>query len=429
MMLGMLLATRLEASDWTLYRFEGRDYVTLDNIAQFYGLPAPGTIVATAAEIAGSSESPPVAAPSLVTVSGATPPPSPTASAAPQPASVSSISPTSPPSGITPSSAATTIQGPPKSTPPTPASTGPSESEGPGASLDPVGGHFIKLQNDRFEFAVALNSREAEINGVKQWLAFPARVQDGKVMISRLDLSKVIEPRLRPEKVQGLRPVTTVVLDPGHGGHDNGAISRYGFEKDFALDVALAARTRLEKMGVKVVMTRSADIFVPLPQRAAVANGIKDSIFVSIHFNSATSNPSARGFEIYSLAPRGAPATNDGNFTIRNLREEPGNVVDTLSTALAGTVFHSLLGNVPLPDRGLKHARFAVLRLCTQPAVLIECGFVSNSAESALIGSPAWRNKVAEAIVTGVESYKDLAEQGQKPRHMADYRRVSSVPQ
>jgi N-acetylmuramoyl-L-alanine amidase len=303
------------------------------------------------------------------------------------------------------------------------------ESEAVGNSVEPMGGRVVKLENGKSGLSVTLNSREAEINGVKQWLAFPTRIQDGQVLVSRLDLSKVIEPRLRPEKVQGLKPVTTVVLDPGHGGQDKGALCRYGYEKDFALDVALAARKLLEKQGIKVVMTRSADIFVPLHERAAVANGIKDSIFVSIHFNSANSNPNARGFEIYSLAPRGAPATNDGIFNVRNLREEPGNVVDTQSTALAGTVFHALLGNVPLPDRGVKHARFAVLRLCTQPAILVECGFVSNAADSALIGSNGWRNQVADAIVTGLDGYKELAEQGHKPRLMVEYRAASAVPQ
>ena len=272
-----------------------------------------------------------------------------------------------------------------------------------------------------------MNSREAEINGVKQWLAFSTHLQDGKLLISRLDLAKTIEPRLRPEKIEGLKPVTTVVLDPGHGGHDNGAPSRFGYEKNFALDVALRARTLLEAEGFKVVMTRSADIFIPLTQRASVANAIKDSIFVSIHFNSATSNPDARGFEIYSIAPRGAPATNDGAFTIRDLRDEPGDIVDTQSTALAGSVFHSLLGNVPLQDRGLKHARFAVLRLCTQPAVLVECGFVSNAAESALIGSglaPAGseRHRHRHRPVQG------LAEQRQAPRMVAQYRAGAAAP-
>ena len=369
LLLGSILCGSARAADWTLFRFEGRDYVPLTDIAKFYGLPAPPPVTDAA----------------------------PVASA------------------------------------PTPVAAAPATSEGEAStySIDPTGGQLIKLETrPDVGLGVVVNSREAEINGVKQWLAFPTRVQDGQLLVSRLDLSKVIEPRLRPDKIQDLKPVTTVVLDPGHGGHDKGATSRYGYEKDFALDVALTARKLLERQGLKVVMTRSTDVFIPLPQRAAVANGIPNSIFVSIHFNSATSNPSARGFEIYSLAPRGAPATNDGIFSVRNLREEPGNIVDTQSTALAGTVFHSLLGNVPLPDRGIKHARFAVLRLCTQPAILIECGFVSNPADSALIGSPAWRNQVADAIVTGLDGFKELAEQGHKPKLMVDYRRATdAVPQ
>jgi N-acetylmuramoyl-L-alanine amidase len=364
--LGLLLGARA-AEDWTLHRFEGRDYVTLENVASFYGLPVPPKIDPTDA---------------------ASPPP---VSSAPAPAP-----------------AATTAEG---------------EAEISPAVFQPTGGKVISLDNGKLQLAVTVNSREAQINGVKQWLAFPAHFEDGHVMISRLDLSKVLEPRLRPQKVAGLAPVTTVVLDPGHGGHDKGAVSRYGYEKDFALDVALRAKPLLEKIGVKVVLTRSSDIFIPLHQRPAVANNIDEAIFVSIHFNCANSNPDARGFEIYSLAPRGAPSTNDAAFTIRDLREEPGNIADAQSTVLASTVFHSLLGHVPLQDRGLKHARFAVLRLCTRPAVLIECGFVSNNDESALIGAPAWRQKVAESIVTGIESYKDLAEQKQMPKVVAQYRR------
>ena len=261
---------------------------------------------------------------------------------------------------------------------------------------------------------------------MKHWLAFPVMFHDGQVLISRLDLSKIIEPNLRPELIEGMQPVTTVVLDPGHGGHDRGASSRFGFEKDFALDVAVRARTLLEKQNYKVVMTRATDVFIPLEQRPAVSNHLANSIFVSIHFNSSNSNADARGFEIFSIAPRGAPATNDAAPRERDLREEPGNAVDLPSGALACSVFHALLGQVPMVDRGVKHARFAVLRLCTQPAVLIECGFVSNSAESTLISSAAWRAHVAEAIVDGVENYRELAEKKTRPKVIADYRRAAT---
>lgn len=296
----------------------------------------------------------------------------------------------------------------------------------PGAAEDSLGiapppTEFV-LHGEIGEVRVMVNSCEILINGARQWLAFPVRVEDGEALLSRLDLSKVLEPRLRPEKIPGLEPVETVVIDPGHGGHDRGAISRFGFEKDFALDVALRAREILEANRYKVVLTRSSDIFVPLEERAAIANRTTNSIFVSIHFNSSNSNAGANGFEIFSIAPRGAPASNDGPRD-RDLREEPGNATDLPSTALAATVYHSLLGHIPVFDRGLKHARFAVLRLCTRPAVLVECGFVSNGPESALIGSPAWRRKLAESIADGVDNYKGLAERKQRPKVIADFQR------
>jgi N-acetylmuramoyl-L-alanine amidase len=273
------------------------------------------------------------------------------------------------------------------------------------------------------QLEVTLNSREAVINGVKYWFAFPVRLQDGKVIVSRIDLSKIIEPHLRPEQIAGFQPVTTVVLDAGHGGHDRGAISKYGFEKDFALDVAKRAQQLLEKRGFRVAMTRTEDIFIPLEQRPVLANQTPNSIFVSIHFNSTLTNPLARGFEIFSIAPRGAPATNDPGFSARDLREEPGNAMELPSAALASSIYHSLIGQVPTLDRGVKHARFAVLRRATVPAVLVECGFVSNAPESAQIGQPAWRQKVAEAIVEGVENYKGLAMNKTAPKVFAEYRR------
>ncbi len=276
------------------------------------------------------------------------------------------------------------------------------------------------------EVQFVVNSREILINGVRQWLAFPVRVENERPFVSRLDLAKILEPRLRPEKIAGFTPVETIVLDPGHGGHDRGAISRFGFEKDFALDVALRARALLEANRYKVVLTRSSDIFVPLEVRAEIANRIENSIFVSIHFNSSNTNAAASGFELFSIAPRGAPASNDGPRD-RDLVEEPGNASELPSTALAASVYHSLLGHIPVFDRGLKHARFAVLRRCIRPSVLVECGFVSNGPESALIGSPAWRKKLAEAIVDGVDSYKGLAERGQRPKVMADYQRQPPV--
>jgi len=367
------LSCQTAFAGWTLYRFEGRDYVSLDEIAAFYGFPKP----------------PPVDAASRL------------AAAKPSRSAVTASS----PKNMTRAAMATEF--------------GLALAEIADPSVRP-----ITLDSGALQLEVTLGQREARINGVKQWLAFPVREEGGKALISRLDLSKVIEPHLRPELIEGFQPVTTVVLDAGHGGHDNGASSRYGYEKNFALDVALRARKKLEAQGYKVVMTRASDVFIPLEQRPAVANRLPNSIFISIHFNSSSSNPDARGFEIFSMAPRGAPATNDDGPRERDLRAEPGNAMELPSAALAGSIFHSLLGQVPMEDRGLKYARFAVLRVCTVPAVLVECGFVSNNEESTLIGSPVWRVHVAEAIADGVENYKLLAERKQRPKVLADYRKT-----
>jgi N-acetylmuramoyl-L-alanine amidase len=278
----------------------------------------------------------------------------------------------------------------------------------------------ISLDNGRHQIIFTVNSRLALIDGVNQWLGFPVATQGDKVLISRLDLVKTIEPSLRPELITGLNPVDTVVLDPGHGGHDKGAVCVFGNEKDFALDVCIRAKALLQASGLKVLMTRSDDTFVPLEQRPTLANATPNSIFVAVHFNDATSD--ASGFEIFSITPRGEPSTSDDTLSLRDLSEEPGNVTDVPSLALSTSIYHSLLGNIPQVDRGVKRARFAVIRLAQVPAVLIEGGFVSSSTEARQIASVAYRQELAEAIVTGIVSFKTLAEHKVPPKLLTDYR-------
>jgi len=288
--------------------------------------------------------------------------------------------------------------------------------------VTPVG-NKISIDSGRAQLEVTLNSREVQINGVTQWLAFPIQPQDDKILISRLDLAKTIEPMLRPQMIQPFQPVRNVVLDPGHGGYDKGALSSYGCEKDFALDVCRRARTRLEAEGFRVFLTRDSDVFIPLEERPRAANRMQNAIFVSVHFNCSMENDSASGFEVFALTPRGAPSTSDDVLSLRDLRSEPGNVVDVQSSALAASVYHSLLGNIPEADRGLKRARFAVIRLATVPSILVEGGFLSNPSDSMLIANPEWRGKLADAIVTGIDGYKRLAENKEPPKLVADYRR------
>ena len=282
-----------------------------------------------------------------------------------------------------------------------------------------------KIQSEKADVPLGFvsGSREAMINGVRSWLCFPVLEQDGKSLVSRTDVVKTIEPLVRPHRVPSVGNVQTVVLDPGHGGHDKGQVSRYGAEKDFALDVARKLRPILQAKGLRVIMTREGDYFVPLDVRAQIANAARDSIFVSIHFNATNDDPDATGFEIFSFTPRGAPSTSDSAVTPTSLSMQAGTVVDNQSLALSVCIYHSLLGHIPEFDRGIKRARFAVLRLTRVPAVLIEGGFLTERGESRLIANKDWRGKMAAAIGVGIENYRALGVKKQPPMLVADYRK------
>src|SRR6266568_7921782 len=288
----------------------------------------------------------------------------------------------------------------------------------------------IAASSEKVEFETVKNplefvggSREVMINGARSWLCFPVIEQDGKYLVSRTDLAKTIEPLVRPHRVQNVGKVQTVVLDPGHGGYDRGQVSRFGYEKDFALDVARKLRPLLQAKGLRVIMTREGDYFVPLEVRAQIANATRNSIFISIHFNGTNDDPSATGFEIFSFTPRGAPSTSDNAAAPSSLSMQPGSEVDAQSMALSVCIYHSLLGHIPEFDRGIKRARFAVLRLTRVPAVLIEGGFLTERGESELIAKNDWRTKLAQSISVGIQNYQALADKKQPPTLVADYRR------
>ena len=294
----------------------------------------------------------------------------------------------------------------------------------------------IAASGEKVEFEAAKNplefvsgSREVMINGARSWLCFPAIEQNGKLLVSRTDVAKTVEPLVRPHRVPNVGKVQTIVVDPGHGGYDKGQVSRYGYEKDFALDVARKLRPLLLSKGLRVIMTREGDYFVPLEVRAQIANKARDSIFVSIHFNASNDDRNATGFEIFSFTPRGAPSTSDSAVAPSALSTQPGSSVDAQSLALSACIYHSLLGHIPEYDRGIKRARFAVLRLTKVPAVLIEGGFLTEQGQCKLIAQKEWRAKLAHAISVGIESYGALGIKKQPPLLVADYRKqIKSAP-
>jgi N-acetylmuramoyl-L-alanine amidase len=247
------------------------------------------------------------------------------------------------------------------------------------------------------------NSRELYLNGLKFILSFPMIKVDGRILLSRMDLSKLVEPVLRPARISS-EPVRTVVLDAGHGGFDQGARGLLGNEKDFALDVVLRARDLLLKAGYNVRLTRSADVFIPLEDRAAFANRQSNSVFVSVHFNYGL-REDASGVETYSLAPRGVPSTNDEFLGLADFQECMGNLRDAENIALATAMHTALITKLGVYDRGIKRARFIVLRNINVPGVLIEGGFLSNAQDRIRVATPIYRQILAQAILQGVTSY------------------------
>jgi N-acetylmuramoyl-L-alanine amidase len=244
---------------------------------------------------------------------------------------------------------------------------------------------------------------EFYINRLKFNLSYPITEYNGVPVLSRMDLTKVIEPVLRPQKIKNAEKVDTVVLDAGHGGHDNGATSPYGNEKSFTLDVVARAQMQLMQAGYKVVLTRSNDTFIPLGDRVRIANQYPNALFISVHFNSGGAGT---GLETYTLAPRGVPSMMADGPRISDLDQCAGNSNDPENIALATATHASLIVRSRMFDRGIKRARFVVIRDITIPGVLIEGGFLSNDFDARLIATPAYRQQMASSILQAVQNYR-----------------------
>jgi N-acetylmuramoyl-L-alanine amidase len=175
----------------------------------------------------------------------------------------------------------------------------------------------------------------------------------------------------------------TVVIDAGHGGHDRGGIpGQIVSEKEMTLDVAQRLKKALAASGYRVVMTRDSDVFIPLGTRVAIANSYANAIFVSIHFNSAKRS-GAGGIETYFYNRESLP--------------------------LASAIHYFVAGGAPSSNRNVRRRGYFVLRKATVPAVLVECGFLTNPSEAALAQTASYRQKLAEEIAAGVRGRNSVA--------------------
>jgi N-acetylmuramoyl-L-alanine amidase len=223
-----------------------------------------------------------------------------------------------------------------------------------------------------------------------------------------------------------------IVVDPGHGGEDPGAVGQRGlYEKDVVLDVALRMKDIIKRRypSYEVILTREKDVFIPLDKRAAIANSTKADLFISIHAN-ASVNRQARGIETYLLNWTNdmealKVAARENAISIKKMQQvqnELGLILASLerenkrdeSIKLSGYIQRCLVANVnakypKVLNLGVKQALFYVLVGAQMPSTLVEISFISNRDEERLLSDALYRQKIAESVVSGIDDYFNSA--------------------
>jgi N-acetylmuramoyl-L-alanine amidase len=265
----------------------------------------------------------------------------------------------------------------------------------------------FRLNSQWTTIDVGKGSRVLYLNNLPIHLGFPTVESTGHLFIARADYQHVLQPILTPQVFKPSPDLRRIVIDAGHGGKDNGASNdAYGLkEKDLTLDVAQRLRALLKQVGFDVVMTRDSDVYIPLDQRPKLANRVNADVFVSLHFNAAGS-ATASGFESYAFTPQfqasskyPKPAAKDGD-------RYPANDQDPWNTLLTYHIERALVQRLGGPDRGMKRARWGVLKGLECPGVLTELGFVSHPETAQKLGSGSFRQALAQSLFDGILAYQ-----------------------
>lgn len=256
------------------------------------------------------------------------------------------------------------------------------------------------------DLLVEADRREITLNGVQHWLSAPIYSSQGKLWISGNDTLKILDPVLRQGHAAKPLTVRTIILDPGHGGNDRGAATRNSIEKNLTLDLVKRLQQQLEIRGFRVWLTRGTDRFIPLESRPELAAQKHADLYVSLHLNSGGN---ADGIETFCLTPTGAVSTAApfrGWHAARDQESDLGNRTDEQNAWLAHCVQKSLLRATGAYDRGIRRARFVVLRDAPCPAILVESGFLTNPIEERKLLTADYRDRLAKAITEGILNYK-----------------------
>jgi N-acetylmuramoyl-L-alanine amidase len=245
-----------------------------------------------------------------------------------------------------------------------------------------------------------------------------------RVIVPKLeDQHAVAEKKPRSAKKPSISKIRRIVVDPGHGGHDPGAVGPSGIqEKDVVLAIGLKLRELFrDELGVDVVMTRSTDVFIPLEERTAIANKVGADLFLSVHANAAP-NRSAAGIETYYLNLAKTDkvaqlAAKENGTTLEKVSVLQAILFDLManyklndSAHLADEVQKALHKKIrtrfsDVKNLGVKQGPFYVLVGASMPSILVETAFLSNAAEEARLKDPAYQDMTANGIFEGVRSY------------------------
>jgi N-acetylmuramoyl-L-alanine amidase len=248
------------------------------------------------------------------------------------------------------------------------------------------GNHFW-LGSSKLILKATIGSQEMFINNIKFILSFPVIESNGKVLFSRLDLCKLIDPVLCPNHIQNAEYFDTVVIDAGHGGQDAGIRGVYGNEKDYTLQLAQLLRNQLVALGFKVFLTRDGDTYYSLNERLNIANKVPKSILVHLGFYSK--NKEESGIE-----------TRACSSDLVSSRYDSSNI------ALATAVHASVISTIKVIDRGVSRSSDPVLAGLDSPGIIFLGGNISNPNENLLVASKNYQKALVDAIAEAVVNYR-----------------------
>lgn len=220
-----------------------------------------------------------------------------------------------------------------------------------------------------------------------------------------------LSPWQRSDRVPSRGPL--VVVDAGHGGHDGGAVANGLVEKAVALDLAQRLRGALEAQGVRVVLTRETDVFLPLDQRSAFAEQHGAAAFVSLHLNTSVAATAVSGIETYFTTHKSLQAQRALQARLSVSDSQP--VRDERGEVLARSIQQHVCRAAGAVDRGCRERGYAVVMNTACPAVLVECGFLTNDVESARLRDAAYRDLLTQGVARGLVEF--LQTQEARPFH------------